>query len=332
MRVLSGIQPSGKLHIGNYFGAMRQHLELQEQHEALYFIANYHALTTIHDKARVAAYTHDVALDYLALGLDPAKAMFFRQSDVPEVTELAWILSTVTPMGLLQRCVSYKDKLDRGISADHGLFAYPVLMAADILIYKSDIVPVGKDQKQHVEVTQDIAQKFNNTFGEILVVPQERIMESTAVVPGIDGGKMSKSYDNTIEIFADEKRIKQRVMAIKTDSTPLEAPKDPTKCNVLALLRLVASPEETAEWEAKYRQGGVGYGHTKKRLVELLTEHFRPFREKRKELEQNPDYVEQVLQDGARRARALAQKTMAEVRAAVGLTYDPRTIGAGSGE
>ncbi len=326
MRVLSGIQPSGKLHIGNYFGAMKQHLELQNGGDALYFIANYHALTSLHDKDRVARNTHDVALDYLALGLDPNKAAFFRQSDVPEVTELAWILSTITPMGLLQRCVSYKDKLDKGLSADHGLFAYPVLMAADILIYKSQIVPVGKDQKQHIEVTQDIAQKFNNIFGEILVIPQERTIESTAVVPGIDGEKMSKSYDNTIEIFADEKRIKQRVMSIKTDSTPLEAPKDPTKCNVMALLRLVASPEETAEWEEKYRKGGVGYGHTKKRLVELLTEYFRPYREKRKELEKNPEYVEGVLQDGARRARALAQETMKEVRAAVGLTYDPAKL------
>jgi len=326
MRVLSGIQPSGKLHIGNYFGAMKQHLELQERGDALYFIANYHALTSIHDKDRVARNTHDVALDYLALGLDPKKAIFFRQSDVPDVPEFAWILSTITPMGLLQRCVSYKDKLDKGLSADHGLFAYPVLMAADILIYKSEVVPVGKDQKQHVEVTQDIAQKFNNIFGEILVIPKERTIESTAVVPGIDGEKMSKSYDNTIEIFADEKRIKQRVMSIKTDSTPLEDPKDPTKCNVMALLRLVASPEETAEWEEKYRKGGVGYGHTKKRLVELLTEYFRPYREKRKELEANPDFVEDVLQDGARRARVIARQTMDQVREAVGLSYNPKQL------
>ncbi len=322
MRVLSGIQPSGKLHIGNFFGAMKQHLELQNENEALYFIANYHALTSIHDKARIARYTHDVALDYLALGLDPQKAIFFRQSDVPEVTELTWILSTITPMGLLQRCVSYKDKIDRGLSADHGLFAYPVLMAADILIYKSDIVPVGKDQKQHVEVTQDIAQKFNSTFGEIFVIPKERILQSTAVVPGIDGQKMSKSYGNTIEIFAEPKVIKQKVMSIVTDSTPLEAPKDPTKCNVLALLRLLATPEETAEWEDRYRKGGTGYGHAKKRLVELLTEFFRPYRERRKELENNPQYVEQVLVDGAARARAMARKTLDEVRQAVGLKYN----------
>ena len=304
MRVLSGIQPSGKLHIGNFFGAMKQHLDLQNEKEALYFIANYHAMTSLHDKEALAKNTHDVALDYLALGLDPEKAMFFRQSDVPEVCELSWILSTITPMGLLQRCVSYKEKIDRGMSANHGLFAYPVLMAADILIYKSDVVPVGKDQKQHIEVTQDIAQKFNNTFGEILVIPRERMIESTAIVPGLDGQKMSKSYDNTIEIFAEPKEIKKRVMSMITDSTPLEEPKDPAKCNILALLRLVATPEETADWEDRYRKGGVGYGHTKKRLVELLTDYFAPYRDKRKELAKNPDYVENALQSGARRARA----------------------------
>jgi tryptophanyl-tRNA synthetase len=323
MRVLSGIQPSGKLHIGNFFGAMKQHLDLQNEDEALYFIANYHAMTSLHDKDRLARNTHDVALDYLALGLDPNKAIFFRQSDVPEVCELTWILSTITPMGLLQRCVSYKDKIDRGLSADHGLFAYPVLMAADILIYKSNVVPVGKDQKQHIEVAQDLAQKFNVLFGDIFVIPQPRIMESTAIVPGLDGQKMSKSYDNTIEIFADDKRIKQRVMSMVTDSTPLEEPKDPTSCKVLALLRLVATPDEIADWEDRYRKGGVGYGHTKKRLVELLTEYFRPYREKRKELEKNFDYVEQVLQNGASRARALARQTLDEVREAVGLKYDP---------
>jgi tryptophanyl-tRNA synthetase len=326
MRVLSGIQPSGKLHIGNYFGAMKQQLELQHENESLYFIANYHALTSLHDRERVACYTNDVALDYLALGLDPSKTMFFRQSDVPEVTELAWILSTITPMGLLQRCVSYKEKVDKGLSADHGLFAYPVLQAADILIYKSDIVPVGKDQKQHIEVTQDIAQKFNNIYGEIFVIPKERILETTAVVPGIDGQKMSKSYDNTIEIFADEKRIKQRVMSIVTDSTPLEESKDPDACKVMAMLKLVASAEEYSDWEARYRKGGTGYGHTKKRLVELLSEYFRPYREKRKELETNMDYVEGVLQDGARRARVLADKTMQQVREVTGITYNPKGL------
>jgi len=325
-RVLSGIQPSGKVHLGNYYGAMLQHLELQKENEGFYFIANYHALTTIRDKNLLARNTHDVALDYLALGLDPEKTVLFRQSDVPEVTELAWILSTITPMGLLQRCVSYKEKLERGLPADHGLFAYPVLQAADILIYKSDLVPVGRDQKQHIEVTQDIAAKFNNTFGEIFVIPQERILESTAVVPGIDGQKMSKSYDNTIEIFADEKTIKQRVMSIVTDSTPLESPKDPATCNVMALLRLVAGPEETAEWERRYRQGGTGYGHAKKRLIELLIETFGPYRRKRTELEKDPRYVESVLRKGAERARAVAAETMKHVRAAVGISYDPAEL------
>lgn len=326
MRVLSGIQPSGKLHLGNYFGAMKQHLELQRENEALYFIANYHALTTIQDKKRLARYTIDVALDYLALGLDPEKTIFFRQSDVPEVTELAWILSVVTPMGLLQRCVSYKEKVEKGIPASHGLFAYPVLQAADILIYKSDLVPVGKDQKQHIEVTQDIAAKFNNTFGEIFVIPQERILESTAVVPGTDGRKMSKSYNNTIEIFAEPDVIKKKVMSIVTDSTPLEAPKDPEKCNVMKLLRLVATEEEIKEWEERYKRGGTGYGHTKKRLIELLVEYFRPYRERRKELAKNLEYVEKVLEDGGKKARKIAQETMQEVREATGLTYDYKNV------
>ncbi len=319
MRVLSGIQPSGRLHLGNYFGAIKQHLELQKENDSLYFIANYHALTSIRDKEKLRQYTLDVALDYLALGLEPKKTIFFKQSDVPEVTELAWILSTVTPMGLLQRCVSYKEKLEKGIPADHGLFAYPVLQAADILIYKSELVPVGKDQKQHIEVTQDIADKFNNIYGEIFVTPQPRILESTAVVPGIDGQKMSKSYGNTIEIFADEKQIKKRVMSIVTDSTPLEAPKDPQKCKVLALMRLVADEQEIADWESRYRAGGVGYGHAKKRLIELLTEYFKPYREKRAELEKDLGYVEDVLCDGGKRARAIAQETMEQVRQATGL-------------
>jgi tryptophanyl-tRNA synthetase len=292
----------------------------------LYFIANYHAMPSLRNWRTLAKNTHDVALDYLALGLDPTKAIFFRQSDVPEVTELSWILSTITPMGLLQRCVSYKDKIERGLSADHGLFAYPVLMAADILIYKSQLVPVGKDQKQHVEVTHDIAEKFNATYGEIFVLPKERILESTAIVPGLDGQKMSKSYGNTIEIFAEPKTIKTKVMSMVTDSTPLEEPKDPAKCNVLALLRLVATPQETAEWEERYRKGGTGYGHTKKRLVELLTEYFAPYREKRAALAKDPNTVEDVLRDGGRRARELARKTMDEVRHATGMAYEVKDI------
>ncbi|MFA5238970.1 MAG: tryptophan--tRNA ligase, partial [Phycisphaerae bacterium] len=243
MRVLSGIQPSGRLHIGNFFGAMRQHLKLQAEHDCFYFIADYHALTSNPKPKDVSQHTLDVTMDYLALGLDTKKTVFWRQSDVPEVLELAWLLSCVTPMGLLQRCTSFKDKVAQGISANHGLFAYPVLQAADILNYKSDLVPVGADQKQHIEVTRDIAMRFNSTYGEIFTVPKEYILESVAVVPGIDGRKMSKSYNNTIEIFEAEKSAKKKIMSIVTDSTPVEEPKNPEKCNVFALLKLVASPE-----------------------------------------------------------------------------------------
>ncbi|MDH7599267.1 MAG: tryptophan--tRNA ligase [Sedimentisphaerales bacterium] len=319
MRVLSGIQPSGRLHIGNFFGAIRQHLQLQAEHEGYYFIADYHALTSNPDPKDLARFTLDVAIDYLALGLDPAKTVFWRQSDVPEVTELTWILSCVTPMGLLHRCVSYKDKVAQGLSPNHGLFAYPVLQAADILAFKSHLVPVGADQKQHIEVTRDIAQRFNQRYGEVFVIPQEYILESVAVVPGLDGRKMSKSYNNTIEIFEPEDSCRANVMRIVTDSTPVEAPKDPQRCNVFALLRLVAEPAELAEWEARYRQGGVGYSQAKKRLAELLIEYFRPYRRRRAELEANLDYVQQVLRDGAARARQVAAQTLLEVRQTVGL-------------
>ena len=319
MRVLSGIQPSGRLHIGNYFGAMRQHIQLQAEHECFYFIADYHALTSNPAPQEVFQYSFDVTMDYIALGLDTQKTVFWRQSDVPEVTELTWILSCITPMGLLHRCTSYKDKVAQGISPNQGLFAYPVLQAADILIYKSDLVPVGADQKQHIEVTRDIAMRFNNTYGEVFTIPKEYIVESVAVVPGIDGRKMSKSYGNTIEIFEPPESIRKKIMRIVTDSTPVEMPKDPDKCNVFALLKLVASDEELADWESKYRRGGTGYSEAKKRLAELLTEYFRPFRKKRAELEKNPDYVRKVLADGAHRAKAVALKTLAEVRRAVGL-------------
>ena len=319
MRILSGIQPSGKLHIGNYFGAMRQHLQLQAENDSFYFIADYHALTSSPDPAELRANSLDVTADYIALGLDTDKTVFWRQSDVPEVTELAWILSCVTPMGLLQRCTSYKDKIAQGLSPSHGLFAYPVLQAADILIFNSDLVPVGADQKQHIEVTRDIAVRFNNKFGEILTVPKEHIIESVAVVPGIDGQKMSKSYNNTIEIFEPEKQLTKKVLRIVTDSTPLEEPKDPEKCNVFALLKLVAAPDELAEWAQKYRSGGLGYGIVKKRLAELLIEYFKPYRQKRVELENNLDFVEQVLRNGAERAQAVARQTLDKVRSAVGL-------------
>jgi len=319
LRVLSGIQPSGRLHIGNFFGAMRQHLKLQAEHDCFYFIADYHALTSNPTPADVAQHTLDVTMDYLALGLDTKKTVFWRQSDVPEVLELAWLLSCVTPMGLLQRCTSFKDKVAQGLSANHGLFAYPVLQAADILIYKSDLVPVGADQKQHIEVTRDIAMRFNSTYGEIFTIPKEYILESVAVVPGIDGRKMSKSYNNTIGIFEAEKSAKKKIMSIVTDSTPVEEPKNSDKCNVFALLKLVASAEELAEWEKRYRNGGMGYGEVKKRLVELIMEYFQPFRQKRIELENNVDYVKSVLADGAGRAKAVAVKILEQARLAAGL-------------
>ena len=319
MRVLSGIQPSGRLHIGNFFGAIRQHLQFQAEHDCFYFIADYHALTSNPSPSDIAQHTLDVAIDYIALGLDTKKTVFWRQSDVPEVTELAWLLSCVTPMGLLQRCVSFKEKVAQGISPNHGLFAYPVLQAADILIYKTDLVPVGADQKQHIEITRDIAARFNNAYGKVFTLPTEQILEQVAVVPGTDGRKMSKSYGNTIEIFEPEESVRKKIMRIVTDSTPVEEPKDPDKCNVFALLKLVASPDELAEWENKYRSGGMGYNEAKKRLAELMIDCFKPFRKKRTELENNVDYVKKVLADGAERAKAVAAKTLASARQAVGL-------------
>jgi len=298
---------------------MRQHLQLQAENEAYYFIADYHALTSGPDPAELSQNILDVAMDYLALGLDPEKTVFWRQSDVPEITELAWILSCITPMGLLQRCTSYKEKVAQGLSPNHGLFAYPVLQAADILAFHSELVPVGADQKQHIEVTRDIAGYFNNTYGQILTLPEDYILDSVAVVPGIDGRKMSKSYDNTIEIFEPQSSIKKKVMRMVTDSTPVEQPKDPEKCNVFALLKLVAGDDELAEWQGRYRSGGMGYGQAKKRLVELLIEYFEPYRAKRQELENNLDYVREVLNKGADRARPVAHKTFEEVRKAVGL-------------
>ena len=319
MRVLSGIQPSGKLHIGNFFGAMRQHLQFQAEHECFYFIADYHALTSNPAPDEIADHSLDVAMDYIALGLDTDKTVFWRQSDVPEVTELTWLLSCVTPMGLLQRCTSYKDKVAQGLSPNHGLFAYPVLQAADILIYNSHLVPVGADQKQHIEVTRDIAQRFNNAYGEVFTVPEEHIIESVAVVPGVDGRKMSKSYDNTIGIFEPEADVRKKIMKIVTDSIPVEEPKDPDKCNVFALLKLVASEEEIREWDGRYRSGGIGYGQVKKRLAELMIEFFQPYRQRRIELENNLDEVRKVLANGAERARAVAGQTLKKARLAVGL-------------
>lgn len=319
MRILSGIQPSGKLHIGNYFGMMRPALELQNQGEAYLFIADYHALTSVADAEAMRQGTWDVALDFLACGLDPQRTAFYRQSDLPEVHELAWLLSNVTPLGLLERCHSYKDKLAKGIAPNHGLLAYPVLMAADILIVQSNVVPVGRDQKQHVEVTRDIAMKFNHAFGETFVIPEPQIADSVAVVPGLDGQKMSKSYGNTIEIFGDPKATRKRIMSIVTDSKTLEEPKNPDTCNVFQLYQLFATPEQQADLATRYRAGGLGYGTAKKELADLLDAHFAPLRTKRAELAANPQYVEDVLREGVEKARQLAQITLQKARRAVGL-------------
>ena len=318
-RILSGVQSSGTLHIGNYFGMMRPSLSLQEGNDCFYFIANYHALTQLPDPALLRQRTFDVAVDFLACGLTPATTVFFRQSDVTEVQELTWILSCLTPVGLLERCHSYKDKLARGMEANHGLFAYPVLMAADILLYNSQLVPVGKDQKQHLEVTRDIAIRFNNRYGDILTVPEAMIQEDVAVIPGLDGQKMSKSYDNTIEIFGEGKPIRQKFMKIITDSTPMEEPKNPDTCNVFALYKLMATPEEQAELRQRYLAGNMGYGHAKQALFDKYSEFFAPMRERRKQLLEKPQLVEDVLQDGAARARKVAQQTLQRVRQAVGL-------------
>jgi tryptophanyl-tRNA synthetase len=320
MRILSGIQPSGKLHIGNYLGAMKQHLDLQDKGEAFYFIADLHALTSVKDPQALRENIRDVALDYLALGLDPDKCTFYRQADIPEVPELSWLLTTVTPMGLLERCHSYKDKVAKGIPADHGLFAYPVLMAADILIVDSNIVPVGKDQKQHVEVTRDIAGRFNNLYGsEVFVIPEDRILPEAGVVPGIDGQKMSKSYGNAIDIFLEGKALKDAVFSVVTDSAPVDAPKDPDANNVFNLLRLFVSETEQAEWRERFLKGGLKYSEAKMRLLQVLDETFGPQRERRKELASRPDFVEDVLREGAARVRPIAAATLARARKACGI-------------
>ena len=321
MRVLSGIQPSGKLHLGNYLGAMKQHLALPDEgHECFYFIANYHSLTTVQDAGRLRDLTRDVALDYLALGLDPGRALLFRQSDVPEVAELAWILATVTGKGLLDRAVSYKDKAAQGIRPSLGLYLYPVLMAADILVYRSEIVPVGQDQLPHIEIAQDIAGHFNNTYGtEVLVRPEPRLNEA-AIVPGTDGRKMSKSYGNAIGIFESPGAVRKKVMSIRTDSTPVAAPKNPSACNVLALLRHFIDPAEMGEWVGRYRSGGTGYGEVKKRLADKLEERFEPARKRRAALGGRPDDIEDILASSAVKARAAATEVMDNVRCACGLS------------
>ncbi len=320
MRILSGIQPSGALHLGNYFGMMRPAIELQDQGEAYYFIANYHSMTSLFDAEQRRKNSLDVALDFLACGLDPQKSVFFKQSDVPEVTELAWMLTTLTPMGLLERCTSYKDKIAHGISPNHGIFAYPVLMAADILIYDSNIVPVGRDQKQHVEVTRDIAAKFNEIYGQTFVIPEPQIKEEVAVVPGTDGQKMSKSYGNTIEIFGDEKIIRKKVMSLVMDSrSPAEPKPDAEKNLAIQLLKLVAPAAAAKDFEDRLRAGGLGYGDLKKALFENYWNYFATARAKRAELAANLDYVNGVLAEGAARARTLAQKVLHRAKTASGL-------------
>ena len=320
MRMLSGIQPSGALHLGNYFGMMKPAIELQDRGEAFYFIANYHSMTSLFEAEQRRRNTLDVALDFLACGLDPVKSVFFKQSDVPEVTELTWLLTTVTPMGLLERATSYKDKIAKGISPNHGLFAYPVLMAADILIYDSNIVPVGRDQKQHVEMTRDIASKFNETYGQTFVIPDPQIREEVAVVPGIDGQKMSKSYGNTIEIFVDEKSTRKKIMGIVMDSrTPQEPKPDAEKNLALQLLKLVAPAGVAEDYEDRLRVGGLGYGDLKKALFEHYWNYFADSRAKRAELAANLTAVRQVLREGAVKARRLAQTVLQRAKTNCGL-------------
>ncbi len=325
MRILTGIQPSGALHLGNYFGAMLPGIQLQDQGEAFFFIADYHSMTSLTDASARRKYTLDVALDWLAAGLDPARSIFWKQSDTPEHTELAWLLSTVTPMGLLERCHSYKDKAaklgDGDLGAvNHGLFAYPVLMAADILLYDTNVVPVGKDQKQHLEVTRDIAHKFNHIYGETFVIPEPRIRDDVAVVPGTDGQKMSKSYGNTLPLYGEEKAVRKRVMSIVMDSRPPAEPKpDADQNSAIQLLRLVAPADVAAATEERLRAGGFGYGDLKKVLFEYYWNYFIPFRARRAELAGNLDHVRTVLRLGAERARTVASKTLKRAKEAAGL-------------
>ena len=319
MRILTGLQPSGNLHIGNYFGAMRQLLELQQKGETFLFIADYHALTTSPKADDLRSNVYHLALDFLSCGLSLDNTVFFRQSDVPQVTELMWILNNITTVGFLERAHSYKDKIAKGFTPNTGLFTYPVLMAADILLYGSELVPVGKDQKQHLEITRDLAIRFNNDYEETFKIPEAYIPTSVAVVPGIDGQKMSKSYGNTIPLFGAQKAIRKIVMSIVTDSTPMEDPKDPEKCNVVALYKLVATPEEVEDMKANYRAGNYGYGHAKQAFFEKLWAYFEPMRERRAQLEKDPDYIWDVLREGGKKASEEAEKTMDRVRRAVGL-------------
>lgn len=319
MRVLSGVQPSGTLHLGNYFGALVQYIALQNKYETFYFIADFHAMTTVHHKEQLRQNVFQVALDYLALGLDPEKCVLFRQSDVPEVVELAWILSTVGGKGLLDRATSYKDKVQKGISASIGLYYYPILMAADMLLYQTDLVPIGADQKQHIEIAQDLAQAFNHAYQTDILKRPEPLFNQTAKVPGIDGEKMSKSYGNYIGIFENSMTARKKIMSIKTDSLPMDAPKDPETCLLFKFLCLFAGTQEIADWEQRLRLGGVGYGQMKNRLFELYEEKFAPLRQKREQISSQPDYVESVLKKGAQQARTIAMQNLKQIRKLVGL-------------
>jgi tryptophanyl-tRNA synthetase len=318
-KVLSGIQPTGRFHWGNYFGAIRQYIALQQNEQAFYFIADLHALTTIRDPNQLRQLSIDAAVDLVALGLDPQQATLFLQSDVPEVSELMWLLMTVTPMGLLEKCHAYKDKISKGLPADAGLFTYPVLMAADILLYDSDVVPVGLDQVQHLEVTRDLAMKFNHQFGEVFVLPNARVLDESAKVPGTDGDKMSKSYGNTIDVFEPEKPLRKKIMGIKTDSTPVEAPKNPETCHIFTLYKLFASPDQQVALAARYRAGGMGYGEAKQSLFEIARDYFAAARERREQLVANPATIQDILRDGAQRARTKGAAVLDRARRACGL-------------
>ena len=321
MRILSGIQPSGSLHIGNYFGMMKPMIQYQETAELYCFIVNYHAMTSVTDPEQLARGTIEAAADFLALGLDPEKAIFWVQSDVPEVTELTWILNNVTPVGLLQRSHSYKDKIAQGIAPNHGLFSYPVLMTADILLYQSQRIPVGQDQQQHLEIARDIAIKFNNMYGDTFVIPEAEINADLPTVLGTDGKKMSKSYNNTIQIFADEKTLRKTIAGIVTDSTPVADPKDPDKCNLYAIISLFLNETEKNDLAERYRAGGLKYGDVKKELFDRMWEHFSEAREKRQQLENTPDHVREILREGAQKARNKALPTLQLARERVGLAY-----------
>jgi tryptophanyl-tRNA synthetase len=320
MRIFSGIKPSGTIHIGNYLGMIRPMVEAQKRGELFCFIANLHSLTTLFNAKEMFQNTHTAFVELVALGIDPEKSLLWVQSDVPAVTELTWYLSNVTPVGLLERCHAYKDAIAKGIPPNNGLFCYPVLQAADILAYQADVVPVGRDQKQHIEISRDIAIKFNMTYGEVFTVPEPEIEEAIAVIPGTDGQKMSKSYDNIIPVFGEEKAIRKRIMGIVTDATPVEAPKDPDKSTIFAIYKLFATPEQSSVLADKFRAGGMGYGDAKKELFEMLWNYFAPFRQKRKELEANLDYVAELRKKGKERAEAIAMTTIEKVRKLVGIT------------